>query len=145
MNEKFCFGTVDFHAHPVDEAFRNQMDFLGIDPMEEDGFPLPEWDAEKQLAFMEAAGIDSAVLSVPTPHIHNGNDEKACAAARAINESVAGLCATYPEKFAFAAVLPLPCVEGAITGSRLCHGALGRCRGKAGDKQRRRVLRRSVL
>ncbi len=30
--------TVDFHAHPVDDVFRREMGFLGLDPMAEDGF-----------------------------------------------------------------------------------------------------------
>lgn len=114
MSAKLNHGTVDFHAHSVDDVFRREMGVLGLDPMAEDGFPLPAWDTQAQLDFMDEAGIDFTVLSVPTPHIHNGNDEKSCAAARQINESTAKLCAEYPEKFGFVAVLPLPCVEGAL-------------------------------
>ncbi len=114
MSEKLNHGTVDFHAHPVDDVFRREMGFLGLDPMAEDGFPLPAWDTRAQLDFMDEAGIDFTVLSVPTPHIHHGSDEKSCAAARRINESTAALCAAHPDRFAFAAVLPLPCVEGAL-------------------------------
>lgn len=116
---------VDFHAHPVDDVFRREMEFLGLDPMAEDGFPLPDWSASAHLQFMEEAGIDYTVLSVPTPHIHNGDDEKSCAAARRINESTAKLCAEHPEKFAFAAVLPLPCVDGAIAETTYAIDTLG--------------------
>ncbi|MBO6229150.1 MAG: hypothetical protein J6O50_01165 [Ruminiclostridium sp.] len=61
--------TVDFHAHPVTDSFRKAMTDLGIDPIAEDGFPLPEWSAEAHIAFMENAGIDHTVLSAPTTHI----------------------------------------------------------------------------
>ena len=106
--------TVDFHAHPIDEVFRREIENLGIDALAEDGFPLPEWSVKSQLDFMSEAGIDFAVLTAPTPHIHNGDDEKACSVARKINESTAKICAENPDKFAFAAVVPLPCVDGAI-------------------------------
>ncbi len=118
-------GTIDFHAHPVDGVFRREMEFLGIDPMTEDGFPLPDWSVPAHLQFMEEAGIDYTVLTVPTPHIHNGDDEKSCASARRINESTAKLCAEYPEKFAFAAVLPLPCADGAVKETAYAMDILG--------------------
>lgn len=125
MITKSNYGTVDFHAHPVNEIFHREMDFLGIKPIEEDGFPLPVWDVENQISFMKDAGIDYTVLSIPTPHINNGDDKKSCAAARSINESVAKICAEYPEKFTFAAVLPLPYVEGAITETSYVMDNLG--------------------
>ena len=117
--------TVDFHAHPVDEVFRREIENLGIDVIAEDGFPLPEWSVKSQLDFMSEAGIDFSVLTVPAPHIHNGDDEKACAAARKINESTAKICAENPDKFAFAAVLPLPCVDGAIKETAYAMDTLG--------------------
>ena len=33
------YRCVDFHAHPVTDAFRRAMDQLGIDVIAEDGFP----------------------------------------------------------------------------------------------------------
>ena len=35
--------TVDFHAHPVTNEFRDGIKELGIDVIKEDGFPMPEW------------------------------------------------------------------------------------------------------
>lgn len=32
MNNNLNYGTVDFHAHPIDSVFRDEMRFLGIDP-----------------------------------------------------------------------------------------------------------------
>ena len=86
LKDKKC---IDFHAHPVTDSFRKAMVDLGIDPIEEDGFPLPKWSAEEHLAFMEEAGIDYSVLSAPVPHIYNGDAPKARKAAREINDGVA--------------------------------------------------------
>lgn len=117
--------TVDFHAHPVTEAFRLGLAERGIDPIKDDGFPLPAWSAEAHLAFMDEAGIDYTVLSAPTPHIHNGDDEAAYRVARAINEELSSLCKEFANRFAFTAVLPLPCVERAIQETAYAMDKLG--------------------
>ena len=74
MNSDSC---IDFHTHPIPESFISGLQELGIDAIEEDGFPLPKWSVEDHLAFMKDAGITHSVLTLPTPHIHNGDDEKA--------------------------------------------------------------------
>lgn len=117
--------TIDFHAHPVTEAFRKGLVDLGIDPMEDDGFPLPAWSPEAHIEFMDQAGIDHTVLSVPTPHIHNGDDAKSREVARAVNEELAALGREHHDRFSFTAVLPLPCVEGAIEETRYAMDELG--------------------
>ncbi len=122
MNERKC---IDFHAHPVTDTFRKAMNDLSIDPLEEDGFPLPAWSAEDHLTFMKEAKIDLTVLSAPVPHIHNGDDEKARKAARMINEEVASIVARYPDRFAFTGLVPLPDVEGAILETAYAMDELG--------------------
>ena len=72
----------DFHAHPVTNEFIKAMDDLGINVIEDDGFPLPKWSIDSHLDFMKEAGIDHTILSIPTPHIHNGDDNLAAIAAR---------------------------------------------------------------
>lgn len=116
---------VDFHAHPVTAAFRTAMTKLGIDVLAEDGFPLPEWSPEAHLEFMEAAGIDFSVLTAPVPHIYNGEGQKARAAARAVNEETAEIVRQHPDRFAFAALVPLPDVAGAITETIYAMDVLG--------------------
>lgn len=63
---------------------------------------------------MEQAGIDLTILSVPAPHIYNGDDEKSCLVTRKINESMTNICQKHPDKFKFVACVPLPYVDGAI-------------------------------
>ena len=106
--EIFSAKTIDFHAHAILPSYIDALKILKIDAAAEEGFPLPKWNVESHLQFMEAAGIDFTILSPATPHISD------CAAARAINEEFAELCRRFPKKFAFAALLPLPNVEGSI-------------------------------
>ncbi len=116
---------IDFHAHPVTDSFRNAMTDLGIDPMEEDGFPLPKWSAEEHLAFMDEAGIDYAVLSAPVPHIYNGDAEKSRSAARQINEETARIVKQHPDRFGFVGLVPLPDVDGTLAETAYVLDTLG--------------------
>ena len=122
VKEKTC---IDFHTHPVTDAFRAAMSDLGIDPMEEDGFPLPKWNAEAHLAFMDEAGIDFAVLSAPVPHIYAGDAEKAEKASRQINEETAEIVRQHPDRFAFAGLVPLPDIEGTLRETTYALDELG--------------------
>ena len=118
---------IDFHSHPVTDAFRKAMADLGIDPMEEDGFPLPKWSAEEHLAFMDEAGIDYTVLSAPVPHIYNGDAAKSRTAAREINEETALIVKEHPDRFGFAGIVPLPDIEGTLAETAYVLDTLGAC------------------
>ena len=117
--------TVDFHAHAVPDSFRREMAKLGIDPLEEDGFPVPDWNGEDHLAWMDQAGIDLSVLSISSPHLYSGDDGKAKDAARAVNDAMAQVCREHPGRFRFAASLPLPCVDGALEETARAMDELG--------------------
>ena len=117
--------TIDFHAHVLTDAFRDGMAELGIDPLENDGFPLPAWDAEDHIAFMDEAGIDHAILTAPSPHIHNGDDKEALRVAHKVNDEAAEICRAYPDRFSFATCVPLPYVEGAIEETNRALDELG--------------------
>ena len=121
MNKK----CIDFHAHPVTDSFRRAMSELGIDPIEEDGFPLPAWSAEEHISFMKKAGIDYTVLSAPVPHIYNEDAEKSRKAAREINIEVSEIVKKYPEHFSFTAIVPLPDVQGTLEETSYAMDVLG--------------------
>lgn len=106
--EIFSARRIDFHAHAILPSYVDALKKLKIDAATEEGFPLPKWNVESHLQFMEDAGIDFTVLSMATPHISDKS------AARAINEEFAALCRRFPKKFGFVATLPLPNVEGSI-------------------------------
>lgn len=105
---------VDFHVHPVTEAYRQAIEDLGINVIKEDGFPLPKWSVEGQLSFMDQGGIDYAVMSAPVPHLYNGNKKEARKAVRMVNDDLSEVVKKHPDRLGFVGYTPLPDVEGAI-------------------------------
>lgn len=83
----------------------------------EDGFPCPVWSAESHRAFMEQAGISTCILSISSPHQMVGSSSEGLALTRQLNDSMAELSLSEPEKFRFTACLPLPMVDESIAES----------------------------
>lgn len=106
--------AIDVHAHAVSKSYVEGLHALGIDPVAAEGFPVPSWSADEHLRFMDEAQIEVAVLSPSSPHINAGDDALACKVARAVDEENGALCAAHPDRFRFAACLPLPSVEGSL-------------------------------
>lgn len=104
--------TIDVHSHNVLPEFTEFLERHGA-AMEET-FPLPKWDVNSHLAFMEDAGIGKAILSMPAPQPYYGDADECARIVRFYNEASARLKADYPDKFLFCASLPLPDVESAI-------------------------------
>lgn len=75
--EAVSIPKIDVHAHALPPYYLEGLAAQGLAPEDEDGFPTPAWDEDAHLAFMDDTGIDYAVLSLSTPHIHCGDDEKA--------------------------------------------------------------------
>lgn len=115
---------VDVHSHAILPAYTRGMEEMGIDPVAEEGYPLPKWTAEAHLDFMAQAGIDYSILSLPTPHIYNGDKRLARKVARNINEEMAALCQKFPDKFGFVATLPFPDADGSLEEIRYSLGEL---------------------
>ena len=80
----------------------------------EETFPLPEWDAGRHIAFMDSAGIRTAVLTMPAPQPYYGDAEESAECIRRVNEVSARVKQDYPDRFKFCAALPLPNVDAAI-------------------------------
>ncbi len=87
---------IDAHSHWLPEEIISNAHF----------FHKGWGDIEAQLAIMDAAGIDQAVLSYPTTdaHLKLGSISQV---ARIYNDNVAGILKAYPERFIGAAVLPV--------------------------------------
>lgn len=103
---------VDVHCHNILPAYMGVLE--KHDAALEETFPLPEWNVEAHLAFMERAGIGCSVLSMPAPQPYFGDTEECRRIVRAYNEYCAELKKRYPGKFKFCAALPLPDVDAAI-------------------------------
>ena len=104
--------TVDVHSHIIIPEYVEMLKAHGAEL--EETFPLPEWDAERHIAFMDSAGIRSAVLTMPAPQPYYGDAEESTKCIRRVNEMSARVKQQYPDRFRFCAALPLPDVDAAI-------------------------------
>jgi predicted TIM-barrel fold metal-dependent hydrolase len=111
MTDQFS-DRIDVHFHYLSPEYRELMvDAVGGSP---DGFPAPHWSAEAALAMMDKMGIATGMLSVSSPGVHFGNDAKARALARSVNELAARTIGEHRGRFGGFASLPLPDVDGAL-------------------------------
>ena len=105
-------NVVDVHCHNILPFY---MDVLEEhDAAMDEGFPLPAWNVDEHLKFMEDAGIACSILTMPAPQPYFGDTEECRQTIRRYNEYCAKLKAEYPDKFRFCASLPLPDVDAAI-------------------------------
>ena len=116
-------AQIDLHSHAVKQSY---IDYIKANGAEMDeGFPIPSWDAEKHIAFMDKAGIQTAVLTMPAPQPFFGDATASAAVCRKYNEECAALKARYPGRFMFCAALPLPDVPHALEEARYALEVLG--------------------
>ena len=112
MTASGLWAQIDVHSHAITESY---MDFIRTHGAEMDeGFPIPSWKVEEHLAFMDKAGIETSVLTMPAPQPWFGNGAESAALCRRFNEECATLKALYPGRFLFCAALPLPDVDRAV-------------------------------
>ena len=74
----------------------------------DEGFPLPKYDAEAHLKWMDEAGVQASVLTLAAPQPTSAK------IVRTTNEATAKLKQMHPGRFLFCAALPLPNVDAAI-------------------------------
>ena len=107
-----CGQTVDVHTHIIIPEYVEMLKVHGAKL--EETFPLPEWDAGRHIAFMDSAGIRTAVLTMPAPQPYYGDAKESAECIRRVNEVSARVKRQYPGRFKFCAALPLPDVDAAI-------------------------------
>ena len=117
--------SIDVHSHALPKAYLDALAELGVNAVEEDGFPTPVWSEDAHLRFMEETGQEFCVLSISTPHIHRGDDVLAARLARTINDELADVCRRHPNRLGFATTLPVPAVEASIEEARRGFDELG--------------------
>ncbi|WP_433295286.1 amidohydrolase family protein [Pseudonocardia sp. CA-142604] len=135
--------VVDTHAHVIPQTLVDAMYDGGapdgITIAEQEGSPwvvhrqgyryplLAEFhDVQMRLKAMDACGIDSAVLSVAPPlFLYWIEPADAAAAARIVNDAIAGMVAAAPSRFTAMATLPLQDPRAAVDELRRCVIELG--------------------
>ncbi|MBO7070851.1 MAG: amidohydrolase family protein, partial [Bacteroidales bacterium] len=111
MLESVLLAQIDVHSHAITASYMEFIQTHGAEMNE--GFPIPFWNVEEHLAFMDEAGIETSVLTMPAPQPWFGDGAESASLCRKYNEECAALKDQYPGRFLFCASLPLPDVERA--------------------------------
>lgn len=105
-------NVIDTHAHMIPQSY---LDCLAKhDSLLDEDFPIPHWDIEEHLRFMDEAGIECSVLTLPAPQPWFGDSGECARVIRQVNEEMAAAKSEHKGRFLFCAALPLPDVDAAI-------------------------------
>lgn len=102
-------SNIDVHHHIIPPAFIKTMQKYNIQQVA--GAPLPQWNPIRSIEAMDLIGTQTAITSLSAPGVYFGNLAESCDLARACNEFSAELKLTYPHRFGYFAVLPMPFTE----------------------------------
>ena len=116
-------AQIDMHCHMIPDSYLEAIKAHGM--VMDEGFPIPAWDAEEHLKFMDEAGIQTSVLTMPAPQPYFGDGAESAAVCRKFNEEAAALKALYPGRFLFCAALPLPDEDRALEEAKYALEVLG--------------------
>ncbi|MBR0286574.1 MAG: amidohydrolase family protein [Bacteroidales bacterium] len=116
-------AQIDMHCHMIPDSYLEAIKAHGMEM--DEGFPIPAWDAEEHLKFMDEAGIQTSVLTMPAPQPYFGDGAESAAVCRRFNKEAAALKALYPGRFLFCAALPLPDVDRALEEAKYALEVLG--------------------
>ena len=99
-------GVVDVHSHIITPEFVLSLEKEGR--LMDEGFPLPKYNVESHLKWMDEAGVQTSVLTLAAPQPTSAD------VVRQTNEAAARIKREHPGRFLFCAALPLPDVSKAI-------------------------------
>ena len=116
-------AQTDVHCHMIPDSWLEAVKTHGMEM--DEGFPLPSWNADAHLKFMDEAGIQTSVLTMPAPQPYFGDGAESAAICRRFNEEAAALKALHPGRFLFCAALPLPDVGKALEEAEYALEVLG--------------------
>ena len=99
-------GVIDVHSHLITPEFVSALESEGR--LMDEGFPLPKYNVENHLRWMDEAGVETSVLTLAAPQPTSAQT------VRQTNEAAARIKKEHPGRFLFCAALPLPDVSKAI-------------------------------
>lgn len=108
---------MDVHSHIITPEFMSALQEEGR--LMDEGFPLPKYDVEAQLKWMDETGIETSVLTLAAPQPTSAD------VVRRTNEAAARIKREHPGRFLFCAALPLPNVDAAIQEAKYAFDQLG--------------------
>ena len=80
-------SAIDVHSHIVTDRYLKYL--ADNDALMADGYPLPSWDENSHLAFMDSAGIARSILTLSSPQPWFGNTDASRKVIRSVNERMA--------------------------------------------------------
>ena len=113
----FAQGVIDVHSHIITPEFVSALEQEGR--LLDEGFPLPKYDVDNHLKWMDEAGVQTSVLTLAAPQ------PTAADVVRKTNEAAALIKREHPDRFLFCAALPLPDVDAAIREVKYALDTLG--------------------
>lgn len=113
----YAQGVIDVHSHLIPTEFVSVLKNEGR--LMDEGFPLPKYDVESHLKWMNEAGIETSVLTLAAPQPSSAH------VVRKTNEAAARIKREHPGRFLFCAALPLPDVDAAIREVKYALDTLG--------------------
>ena len=113
----YAQGVIDVHSHLITPEFLSALENEGR--LIDEGFPLPKYDVEGHLKWMDEAGIETSVLTLAAPQPTSPD------VVRKTNEAAARIKREHPGRFLFCAALPLPDVDAAIREVKYALDTLG--------------------
>ena len=102
----FAQGVIDVHSHIITPGFVSSLESEGR--LMDEGFPLPKYDVENHLKWMNESGVQTSVLTLAAPQPTSAD------VVRLTNAAAARIKKEHPGRFLFCAALPLTNVDAAI-------------------------------
>ncbi len=99
-------GVIDVHSHIITPEFVSALESEGR--LMDEGFPLPKYNVENHLKWMDEAGVETSVLTLAAPQPSSAE------VVRQTNEAAARIKREHPGRFLFCAALPQSDVSKAI-------------------------------
>ena len=102
----FAQGVIDVHSHLITSEFVSALESEGR--LMDEGFPLPKYDVDNHLRWMDEAGVETSVLTLAAPQPSSAE------MVRQTNEVAARIKKEHPGRFLFCAALPQSDVSKSI-------------------------------
>ncbi len=102
-------SRIDVHQHLLPPEFVATLERHGMSR-----WAPVTWSAEGALAMMDDQQVATSVLSLSTPGTYYGDAAEARMLSRQINERLAALVKSRPDRFGMFASVPLPDVDGSL-------------------------------
>ena len=108
MTEHAGAGRIDVHHHFYPPEYRPAMGKYGELP------PVKQWTLERTVEELDRNGVETAMLSLSPPGVHQGTEQINRSLSRAVNEHAAALRAERPALFGHFATVPMPDVDATL-------------------------------